>query len=311
MKFKVSIIGSGKTGSTLALILALRGVVDEVWLFDSQRNFAKARAMDLEQSLPLLDSSTSVCFGETYKDLSGSHIVVITEGQPKSDTVHREDLLVPNARSVKRIARHIKKYAGDSIVIVLSNPYDAMTGLVLKETGFSRRRVFGSAGMLYASRFRTFLGKELKKKPASVETLFVGGGSPRFTPLLGQTHMNGKPITQILATEKIQKIVDHTRDGANEIIRLLGDGAAYIAPAAAASVAIQHICSSSKTPITVAVEARGEYGVTGVLNLPVLLGKKGVRKIVQLPVSEEERELLSKASDHYWDLVRPNGLTRG
>lgn len=305
MKKKVSIIGSGKTGSTLALILALQEADVEIRLFDSQRKFAQAKAMDLEQSLPLLNSSTVVKYGKSYKELNNSQIVVVTEGQPKSDTVHREDLLVPNSKLVRKIAKNIRKHAPNTIVIVLSNPYDAMTGLVLQETGFSPLKVFGSAGLLYANRFRTFVAKECGIRPSDVETLFVGGGSPRFGPLLSQTTVKGKQIEKILSKNKIANLVSQTQEGANELIQLFGDGAAYVAPAAAAFIAIHHILNPSKEMFTVAVDAQGAYGVTGVLNLPVLLGKKGVKKVVQLDISPEEQELLTDASDHYWNLVKP------
>jgi len=296
--FKISIVGAGKLGTAVAQQLIQQNYVDIIALFDTNHDYGKARALDLQHSISLIGGEQTVVFCQTYEGLSQSDVVVIAAGKPKQDTVGREDLLLPNIPVVKEIALAVQKHAPNSIIIVATNPYDAMTSLVLTVTGFPRERVFGSGGLLYGSRFKALASERLTVSVRDVETVMIGGGSPRFTPVLSHTKICGKPITEVLSFVEMGLLVKKTRLAAYEIICLLKDSAAYIAPAAAIVVLIREIVRPSGVVISAALQAEGEYGVYGVLNLPIRVSQSGVEQVVALTLTEEEQYLLKEAARH-------------
>jgi malate dehydrogenase len=290
---KLSIIGAGAVGTSCAQWAVVKEVAEEIVLIDIVPGLAKGKALDLAQSLPLLSRSIKVEGTEDFSALSGSDVVIITAGKPRTPGMSREELLKINADIVKSCAENVKRYAPDSIVIVVSNPLDAMVYVAYKVTGFSRERVIGMAGVLDSARYRYFIAEALGVSPADVSALVLGIHGDHMVPLVRLANVAGVPITQLLSQEKIEKIVKRTKYGGGEIVSLLKTGSAFITPGLATIEMAESILKDAKRVLTCSVLLQGEYGISGVfLGVPVILGRQGVDRILEFDLLPEEREAL-------------------
>jgi len=288
---KLSIIGAGAVGTSCAQWAVVKEVAEEIVLIDIVPGLAKGKALDLAQSLPLLSRSIKVEGTEDFSALSGSDVVIITAGKPRTPGMSREELLKINADIVKSCAENVKRYAPDSIVIVVSNPLDAMVYVAYEVTGFSRERVIGMAGVLDSARYRYFIAEALGVSPADVSALVLGIHGDHMVPLVRLANVAGVPITQLLSQEKIEEIVKRTKYGGGEIVSLLKTGSAFITPGLATIEMAESILKDAKRVLTCSVLLQGEYGISGVfLGVPVILGRKGVERILEFDLLQEERE---------------------
>ena len=295
MKRKISVIGAGKVGSTVAHLLVLKGLADVV-LVNRTEGIAQGVALDIRESLPVEGSESSIIGTGDYSKIEGSDIVVVTAGVPRKEGMSRDDLLKTNAQIISEIALQIKQHAPNSIVIVVSNPLDAMAYLMKQKTGFEKSRVIGMAGALDSSRFTTFIAEELKVTPKEVHTMVLGSHGDSMVAILSATTANGFPVSKLIDAQKLKKIVERARDGGAEIIKLEGSSA-YYAPASSAVSIVDSIFNDRKRVIPCSVYLEGEYGVTGTfLGVPVVLGSRGAEKIEILQLSEDEKKALSDSA---------------
>lgn len=289
MRKKVSIIGAGNVGATLAELLARDGIADVV-LFDVVDGIPQGKALDILQACPLWNSPVSVKGTNEYSDTANSHIVVITAGFPRKPGMSRDDLLHANAKVVSEVTANLVKYSPEAIIIVVTNPMDVMTQLSMKVSGFSPERVIGMGGILDSARFRTFISLELNVSPEDIEALVLGGHGDFMVPLPRYTTVKGIPITKLLSEDKIRSIIERTRHGGAEIVSLLKSGSAYYAPAASTSQMIKTIINDERRMLPCSSYLMGQYGFDGVYTgVPIVLGSKGVERIVELELNEEER----------------------
>ena len=287
-KFKISIIGAGAVGSTLAQRVLDSGLADVV-LVDIVKNMAFAKALDMADAAPIVGTERSIIGTDSYKDIESSDIVIITAGFPRKPGMTREELIAKNAAIVREVSNNIKMHAPSSIVIVVTNPLDTMTYLAHKTLGFKKEKVFGMAGVLDASRFIYLLSDELKVKRSSVETYILGSHGDTMVPVLSKTKIGGKPIARLLSKEKIEAIVRRTRDRGAEIVGLLGSGSAYYSPSAAVFKIISAVIKNSKETLVVSAYLNGEYGLQDLyIGVPCKIGKSGIEKIVELELAEDE-----------------------
>lgn len=295
MRRKVSIIGAGKVGSTTAHLLVLKGLADVV-LVNRTEGIAQGTALDIKESLPIEKSESDIVGTGDYSKIAGSDIVIVTAGAQRKEGMTRDDLLKTNAQIVSDIAEQIKQHAPNSIVIVVSNPLDAMAYLVKKKTGFDKSRVIGMAGALDSARLTAFIAEELKVTPKEVHTMVLGSHGDSMVAILSATTVNGFPASKLMAPERLQKIVERARDGGAEIIKLEGSSAFY-APASSAVSIVDSIFNDRKSIIPCSVYLEGEYGITGTfLGVPVVIGSKGAEKVEIIQLSEDEKKALADSS---------------
>lgn len=289
MKIKVSIIGAGNVGATSAQLIASSGLADVV-LFDIAEGIPQGKALDIAEACPLWNSSVSVTGTNNYSATKGSDILVVTAGFPRKPGMSRDDLLHANAKVVKTASIAIAKYSPDAIVIVVTNPMDVMAQLLWKTTEFSCKRVMGMGGILDSARFRTFISRELGVSPEDIEALVLGGHGDQMVPMPRFTTVKGVPITELLKRKNIEALIKRTRNGGAEIVSLLKAGSAYYAPAAAVFQMVKSILLDEKRILPCAAYLNGEYGIKDVyVGVPVVLGRDGVEKIVEIKLLKEEK----------------------
>lgn len=289
MKAKVSIIGAGNVGATTAHLILQSGIGDVV-LYDITEGVPQGKALDLSEALPLWSVSVLSKGTNRYIDTAGSDIVVITAGFPRKPGMSRDDLLHANADVIRTASAEIAKTSPDTIVIVVTNPMDVMAQLAWKTTKFSCRRVMGMGGILDSARFRTFISTELGVSPEDTEALVLGGHGDQMVPLPRFTTVKGIPITEILKRKTIELLIQRTRNGGAEIVSLLKTGSAYYAPAAAVFQMVKAILLDEKRVLPCAAYLNGEYGVKDIyVGVPVVLGKEGIEKVIEVKLSKEER----------------------
>ncbi len=292
---KVSVIGAGKVGSTTAQLLALKGLADVV-LVNRTEGLAQGVALDIKQSTPVEGSDSSVVGTGDYSQIAGSDIVVVTAGAQRKEGMTRDDLLKTNAQIIAAVAEKIKQYAPSSIVIMVSNPLDAMAYLMRQKTGFEKGRIIGMAGMLDSARLTTFISEELKVTPKEVKTMILGSHGDSMVAILSATTVNGFPVEKLIEKEKLKRIVERARDGGAEIIKLEGSSA-YYAPASSVVSMVDSILNDKKKIMPCSAYLEGEYGLSGLfLGVPVVLGNKGVEKIVVMALSDEEKAALLESA---------------
>jgi len=283
MASKVTIVGTGNFGSTVAFILAMRGLCHEVILRGRNVNVAKGKALDMSQAANAAREHTIVRAAEGPEDMEGSEIVVITAGAPRTPGMNRDDLLVKNADIVKNYSLEIKKYAPDAVVVVVSNPLDVMAYVALKYTGFPRERVLGMAGILDAARMAHFIYEKLGYGAGQIRATVMGGHGDTMVPLPKFTTVAGVPIDDLLDSEEIGEIVKKTKNGGAQIVNLLGDGSAYYAPAKATAVMVEAILKDTKQIHSCAMMLKGEYGYNDVISgVPVMIGAGGGEQIIEM-----------------------------
>ena len=285
---KVSIIGAGAVGATLAHRVLEADLADVV-LLDIIKNLAIGKAFDLLDASPIIGHERTITGTDDYKEITSSDIVVITAGLARKPGMTREDLTARNAGIVKGISENIKRYAPGSIVIVVTNPLDSMTYLTYKATGFKREKVFGMAGELDASRFIYLIASELKVPRSSVRTYMLGSHGDTMVPVLSKTTVSGKPVSQVMPKEKVDAIVKRTCNRGAEIVSLFGSGSAYYSPSAAVFKMISAILNNAKETVVASVCLDGEYALKDIaIGVPCEIGRNGIERIVELKLSKEE-----------------------
>ena len=283
MASKVTVIGTGNFGSTVAFILAMRGSCHEVVLRGRNINVARGKALDMSQAANAAREHTVVRAAESPEDMIGSGIVVITAGAPRTPGMSRDDLLTKNAEIVKTYALEIKEYAPDAIVVIVSNPLDVMTYVAGKYTGFPRERIIGMAGILDAARMAHFIYEKLGYGAGQIRATVMGGHGDTMVPLPKFTTVAGVPIEDLLDSEEIGELVQKTRNGGAQIVNLLGDGSAYYAPAKSTAVIVDAILKDTNQIHSCAVMLEGEYGYKGIVSgVPVMIGANGAEQIIEM-----------------------------
>jgi malate dehydrogenase len=300
----VAVIGAGFYGSTTAQRLAEYDLFDTVVLTDIIEGRPEGLALDLNQSRPVEGFETRVVGvttgrdGSGYEAITGSDIVVITAGLPRKPGMSRMDLIEVNARIVRQVAENVAQHAPDAVVIVVSNPLDEMTALAQLATGFPRHRVMGQAGMLDTARFSNFVAEELAVPVSSVRTLTLGSHGDTMVPVPSACTVDGKPLADLLPTDKIDELITRTRNGGAEVVALLKTGSAYYAPSAAAARMVRDVHTDSGAVRPVCAWVDGEYGISGVyLGVTAELGREGVRRVVETPLTTPELADLRKAAE--------------
>ncbi|MGA0210128.1 MAG: malate dehydrogenase [Candidatus Nanopelagicales bacterium] len=299
---KVTVVGAGFYGSTTALRLAEYDIFETVVLTDVLDGKAEGLALDMNQSRWVegfetkLVGQTTGPNGEGYAAIAGSEIVIITAGLPRKPGMSRMDLIETNAKIMRQVAESVAKYAPECVVINVANPLDEMTALAQIVTGFPHNRVLGQAGMLDTARFTHFVAEELGVPVGSVTTLTLGSHGDTMVPVASVCAVDGKPLTELVSAEKIDELVERTRNGGAEIVGLLKTGSAYYAPSAAAARMARAVHEDSGAVMPVCAWVDGEYGLSGAyLGVEAELGKTGVRKVVETPLTSDERALLEQA----------------
>jgi len=290
MKKKISLIGAGQIGGTLANLISIKELGDVV-LFDVAEGVAKGKALDIAQSTSISGSNVNLIGTNDYKDTNNSDVVIITAGIPRKPGMSRDDLLGTNLKIIKQVAEGIKKSSPNAFVICITNPLDVIVMAFQKYSGLPTNMVVGMAGILDSSRFKYFLSQELKVPVKSVESLVLGGHGDTMVPMLNQTKVNGKPLNQLIQKDKLDLIVDRTRKGGAEIGKLLQTGSAFYAPAmSGVEMAVSYIKDLKKT-LPCAAYLNGEYGVKNLYaGVPVIIGKTGVEKVVEISLTNEEKK---------------------
>lgn len=295
---KVSIIGAGQTGATLAFILAENESADIVIVDRPQSESAvKGKALDIQESGPIFNFNIDIKGTADYSETKDSDIVVITAGIARKPGMSRDDLIQTNEEIVHYSAQQIAKYAPDAIIIVLTNPVDAMTYSALVASGFPKHRVLGQSGVLDSARYKTFIAKELGISVEDVQGLVLGGHGDTMVPLVNSTQVNGIPLSELLDQQVIDQIIDRTRKGGAEIVQLLGNGSAYYAPAAAIYEMIDAILKDKCRVLAAITYLEDEYGYRDIcLGVPIKLGQNGVEEILELTLSQEEQNQLDTSA---------------
>ncbi|MBM4136679.1 MAG: malate dehydrogenase [Nitrospira sp.] len=304
MKKKVSIIGAGNVGATIAQLVVQSGIADVV-LFDIVEGMPQGKALDLAEACPLWNSSSTIHGTNTYSDTANSDIVIITAGLTRKLGMSRGDLLHANTDIVRGVCTEIAKISPNAIIIVVTNPMDVMAQLAWKTTEFSCKRVMGMGGILDASRLKAFLSWELKVSPEDVEALVLGGHGDDMVPLSRFTVLKGIPVTELLPKRKIESLIERTRNGGAEIVAFLKSGSAYYAPAASTFQMIKSILFDEKRILPCAAYLNGEYGIKDIyMGVPVILGKEGVEKIVEVKLTKEEKTQFRKSCGTVRKLIK-------
>ncbi|WP_376796196.1 malate dehydrogenase [Thermogemmatispora sp.] len=308
MRTKITVVGAGFVGSTLAQRLAERDYADVV-MYDIVPNMPQGKALDMLQAGPILGYDSLVVGTNDYADTANSDLVVITSGFPRKPGMSRDDLLRKNQEIVTQVVQEIIKYSPNCMLIVVTNPLDAMAQLAYHVSGFPRNRVVGMAGVLDTARFRTFIAQELNVSVRDVQAYVLGGHGDTMVPLARMCTVAGVPISQLLPAERIQQIIQRTRDGGAEIVNLLGTGSAYFAPSAAVLQMIDSIVLDKKMIMPCSAYLQGEYGIHNLfVGVPVKLGANGVEQVIELELTEEERALLRKSAAAVEELIKVMGI---
>jgi malate dehydrogenase len=299
---KVTVVGAGFYGSTTALRLAEYDIFETVVLTDVVDGKAEGLALDMNQSRWVegfetkLVGQTTGPSGEGYEAIAGSEIVIITAGLPRKPGMSRMDLIETNAKIMRQVAENVAKYAPECVVINVANPLDEMTALAQIVTGFPHNRVLGQAGMLDTARFTHFVAEELDVPVGSVKTLTLGSHGDTMVPVASVCAVDGKPLTGLVSAEKIDELVERTRNGGAEIVGLLKTGSAYYAPSAAAARMARAVHEDSGAVMPVCAWVDGEYGLSGAyLGVEAEIGKEGIRTVIETPMTDDERALLAEA----------------
>ncbi len=295
---KVTVVGAGNVGSTVANVLAHKDIVNEVVLLDLKGDMAKGKALDSWQQAPIDYYSTKLKGTDNYRDTKGSDIVVITAGVPRKPGMSRDDLIGINAKIVVSVTKSILKYSKNPIIIIVSNPLDVMTHAAFQASGLKSNRIMGMAGILDTARYRAFLATELNCSPKDIQAVLMGGHGDSMAPLPRYTTVAGIPVTELIEAPKLKAIVERTKKGGGELVKLMGTSAWY-APGAAAAQMVESIIKDDKRIFPVCAFLNGQYGLKNMfLGVPVKLGKNGIEEVIELKLNKRESALLKKSADH-------------
>ena len=301
---KVTVVGAGNVGATCADVLAYREIANEVVLVDIKEGFAEGKALDIWQKSPInLYDTRTVGVTNDYSRTADSDIVVITSGLPRKPGMTRDDLISTNAGIVQSVTENVIKHSPNAIIIVVSNPLDVMTYAAHLTAKLPRTKVMGMAGILDTARYRAFLAEALNVSPKDIQAVLLGGHGDTMVPLPRYTTVGGIPVTELIDEETLNAIIERTKNGGGELVKLMGTSAWY-APGSAAAQMVEAIARDQKRIFPVCIKLEGEYGITGTyLGVPVILGKNGVEKVIELQLNEDEMELLRNSEKHVREVM--------
>jgi malate dehydrogenase len=295
---KVSVIGAGFTGATTAFLLAQKELSDVVLVdIPQMENPTKGKALDMLEASPVQGFDANILGTSSYEDTKDSDIVVITAGIARKPGMSRDDLVQTNQKIMRAVAKDVAKYSPNAIIVVLSNPVDAMTYTAFKESGFPKHRVIGQSGVLDTARFRTFIAQELNLSVKDITGFVLGGHGDDMVPLVRYSYAGGIPLETLIPKDRLDAIVARTRTGGGEIVNLLGSGSAYYAPAASLVEMCEAILKDQRRVLPTIAYLEGEYGYDGIyLGVPTILGGNGIEKIIELELTAEEKAALDKSA---------------
>ncbi|WP_213423512.1 malate dehydrogenase [Bhargavaea massiliensis] len=302
---KVSVIGSGFTGATTAFLIAQKELGDVVLVdIPDMENPTKGKALDMAEAAPVLGFDAKVAGTSDYRDTEGSDLVIITAGMARKPGMSRDELVQTNQRIMKAVTAEVAKYSPDSIILVLTNPVDAMTYTVFNESGFPKERVIGQSGVLDTARFRAFVAEELNLSVKDITGFVLGGHGDDMVPLVRYSFAGGIPLETLLPPERLEAIVDRTRKGGAEIVNLLGNGSAYYAPAASLAEMAEAILKDQKRVLPSIAYLEGEYGMDGIyIGVPTVLGAGGIEKIIELDLTPDEKKSFEKSAESVRNVI--------
>ncbi|AMV11923.1 malate dehydrogenase [Geobacillus thermoleovorans] len=302
----MSVIGAGFTGATTAFLLAQKELGDVVLVDIPQlENPTKGKALDMLEASPVLGFDANIIGTSDYADTADSDIVVITAGIARKPGMSRDDLVTTNQKIMKQVTKEVVKYSPNCYIIVLTNPVDAMTYTVFKESGFPKNRVIGQSGVLDTARFRTFVAEELNISVKDVTGFVLGGHGDDMVPLVRYSYAGGIPLEKLIPKDRLDAIVERTRKGGGEIVNLLGNGSAYYAPAASLVEMVEAILKDQRRILPAIAYLEGEYGYEGIyLGVPTILGGNGIEKVIELELTEEEKAALAKSVESVKNVMR-------
>lgn len=294
---KISIIGSGFTGATTALMVAQKELGDVVLVdIPNMEKPTQGKALDMLEASPVQGFDANIIGTADYADVKDSDLVIVTAGIARKPGMSRDELVNTNASIMKSVAQEIKKHAPETFIVVLSNPVDAMTYTIFKETGFPKERVIGQSGILDTARFRTFVAQELNLSVKDVTGFVLGGHGDDMVPLIRYSYAGGIPLETLISKERLDAIVNRTRKGGGEIVELLGNGSAYYAPAASLTEMAEAILKDQRRVLPAIAYLEGEYGYSDLyLGVPIILGGKGIEQVIELDLTDDEKAALDKS----------------
>ena len=301
---KVTVVGAGNVGATCADVLAQREVCNEVVLVDIKEGLSEGKALDIFQKSPInLYDTRTVGSTNDYTLTENSDVVVITSGLPRKPGMSRDDLIGTNAKIVESVTKNIIKHSPNSIIIIVSNPLDVMTYQAHITSNFDRNRVMGMAGILDTARYRAFIADELNISPKDIQAVLLGGHGDTMVPLPRYTTVSGIPVTELIKDKKLAEIIERTKFGGGELVKLMGTSAWY-APGAAAAQMVESIVKNQKRIFPVCVKLEGEYNIDDCyLGVPVILGSNGIEKVIELDLNSDERILLEESRSHVKEVM--------
>jgi len=301
---KITVVGAGNVGATCADVLAYKEIANEIVLVDIREGFAEGKALDIWQKAPIdLYDSRTIGSTNDYSKTAGSEIVVITSGLPRKPGMTRDDLIGTNAGIVKSVTENIVKHSPNAIIIVVSNPLDVMTYQAHLSSNLPRTRVMGMAGILDTARYRAFLAEALNVSPKDIQAVLLGGHGDTMVPLPRYTTVSGIPVTELIDKDKLNAIIERTKVGGGELVKLMGTSAWY-APGSAAAQMVEAIVKDQRRILPVCMQLNGEYGIKDCyLGVPVILGKNGVEKVIELDLDSAEKALLETSRTHVQEVM--------
>jgi malate dehydrogenase len=302
-KFKVTVVGAGMVGGTLAQRIVERNFADVV-LVDIVEGLPQGKALDMLEANPILGYDSTIIGTNDYEDTADSDVIVITSGSPRKPGMSRDDLLNTNQDIVSSVTEQVVEHSPDTIIVIVANPLDAMCHVALETSGFPRERVVGQAGVLDTARYRSFIAQELQVSVREVFAMVLGGHGDTMVPLPSMATVGGVSITELLPKDRVEAIVQRTRDGGAEIVDLLGSGSAYYAPSAATAEMVDAILLDQKRILPCSAYLQGEYGIEDLfVGVPVKLGAGGVEEIIELDLEEDELQDLKDSANTVRDMV--------
>ncbi|MDG5799738.1 malate dehydrogenase [Marinilabiliaceae bacterium ANBcel2] len=301
---KITVVGAGNVGATCADVLAYREVANEIVLVDIKDGVAEGKALDIWQKAPIdLYDTRTVGVTNDYSRTEGSDVVVITSGLPRKPGMTRDDLIETNAGIVKSVTEQVVSKSPDAVIIVVSNPLDVMTYQAHITSKMPRSKVMGMAGILDTARYRAFLAEELNVSPKDIQAMLLGGHGDTMVPLPRYTTVGGIPVTELIDSEKLDAIIERTKFGGGELVKLMGTSAWY-APGSAAAQMAEAVVKDQRRVFPVCINLEGEYGIENCyLGVPVILGKNGVEKVIELDLNDDEKALLNNSRDHVREVM--------
>ncbi|HCQ29345.1 MAG TPA: malate dehydrogenase [Flavobacteriales bacterium] len=301
---KISVIGAGNVGATCANVCAHKELANEIIMVDIKEGFAEGKALDIWETSPInLYDSRTIGVTNNYEATAGSEVVVITSGMPRKPGMSRDDLIETNAKIVKSVTEQVIKYSPDAKIVVVANPLDVMTYTAYLTAKVDSSKVFGMAGILDTARYRSFLALELNVSPKDIQAVLMGGHGDTMVPLPRYTTVGGIPVTELIEKDKLDAIIERTKFGGGEIVKLLGTSAWY-APGAAAAQMVEAIVRDQRRVFPVCALVNGQYGLDNLyIGVPVILGKNGIEKIIELDLNDEEKALLNASAEHVREVM--------